>query len=54
VGSRVVGSGFRGKSLAVFGGQVSEKMNRISKTVVLNPPDVTIIFLEFRKFIDEG
>jgi hypothetical protein len=28
-------------------------MNRISETVVLNPLDVTLIFLEFRKFIDE-
>jgi hypothetical protein len=49
----VKGSGLRGTSLADFGGQVSKKMNRISETVVLNPPDVTLIILEFRKFIDE-
>jgi len=28
-------------------------MNRISETVVLNPPDLTLIILEFKKFIDE-
>jgi hypothetical protein len=49
----VTGSGFRGTGLADFGGQVSEKTNSISETLVLNPPDVTLIILEFRKFINE-
>ena len=34
-------------------GKVSEKMKRISETVAQNPPDVTHVFIEFRKFIKE-
>jgi len=34
-------------------GKVSEKMKRISDTVVQNPPDVTHVFIIFRKFIKE-